>query len=140
MIITPISGESTETQVITAGRRGNNRTIGDRLRITAEVSMTANFGAPVLVSGSISKIFWRGATSGGAAPGPIGLEIDVRRGASSVSTTTIDCPSSSTGSSVTISPAISVLEDDTIVMLVAAPSTGTATTVSNPYVAAKVIA
>ncbi len=139
MIITPISGESTETQIITAGRRGN-RTVGDRFRITAEVNMTANFGAPVLVSGSIQKLFWRGATSGGGSPGPIGLEIDVRRGASSVSTTTIDCPSSSTGTSVAISPPISVLEDDTIVFRLVAPSTGTATSVSFPYVAAKVIA
>ncbi len=139
MIITPISGESTETQVITAGRRGN-RTVGDRLRLTAEVTMSASFGAPILVSGTISSIFWKGATSGGGASDPIGLEFDLRRAGSSVTTVTVDCPDTDTGSSVTLASPLSVLENDTLVLRLVAASTGTATNVSFPYFAAKVVA
>ena len=139
MIITPISGESTETQVITSGRRGN-RTVGDRLRLTGEVNMSANFGAPVLVSGTISSIFWKGETSGGGAGDPIGLELDVRRAGSSVSTVTVDCPDTAIGSSVTLASPLSVLENDTLVLRIVAASTGTSTNVSFPYFAAKVVA
>ena len=138
MIITPIASSSAAaTQDWSAGRRGN-RTIGDRLRLTAEVNMTASFGAPMLIDGTISEIFWRGGVSGGGSGDPIGLEFDLRRGSSSVTTFILDCPSTANGQIVSLSSPLAVQAGDTLTLRLASASTGTATNASNPYVAGRV--